>query len=470
MTEMIQSEVQPPQSPPSAKRNRTVWSAAVLVALGLALVLFWPRAKPANAPEEEHHAEEHHAEEVVLEGEVLKAAGIETVEAVASESDTILRTVGTVRANQQRTQHVTPLVSGRVEKVNVVLGDRVKAGDVLAEMSSPMIAELHGKLHEAETRLTIAERNHARVQQPENRVSVLQARARLDEAEASLNRMRKLIELGSGAGKDLTAAETAYKTAKAEFDYQTNIGLSREVQEAKAAFEMARVNLTQIRDGLQSLGVKLDGEHNDRETDIARIKIRSPLSGVVTERLVNGGAGIEAGKPIFTVTGLSDLWVIANVPSTRASELKTGMSANIHFGMSDAPVSSGTLTYLDPTVNSETQTVEARVETANPGERLRIGMFVEVTFEVPGNPPANGNSGSVVVPSRVVQRLGNRFVVFIPKEDEPGAFEVREVEAGDERSGGREILGGLKAGEKVVANGAFTLKTRLQKGELGHDH
>jgi len=113
---------------------------------------------------------------------------------------------------------------------------------------------MHGKLHEAETRLALAEQTYSRVQRAENRASVLQAKARLDEAEATLRRTQKLVELGAGAGKDLLAAEAAYKTAKAEYDYQSNISLNREVQEARAEVETARVEVSHIRNSLRTLG------------------------------------------------------------------------------------------------------------------------------------------------------------------------------------------------------------------------
>ena len=165
-----------------------------------------------------------------------------------------LKVTGTVETNPQQTQSVTPLIGGRVERVNVAQGDRVRAGMVLATIASPEVAEMHGKLREAETRLKLAERNSARVQRAETRAAVLQAKAKLDEAEATLKRTRRLIELGAGAGKDLIAAQTAYDTAKAEYDFQSNISLNREVAEAQAELETARVDVEHLRRSLTALG------------------------------------------------------------------------------------------------------------------------------------------------------------------------------------------------------------------------
>src|SRR5262245_17329706 len=167
----------------------------VVAALALAitsLLYFWtrdqatgPDGKAAGA---EHADEQGARDEVKLSEEALEAAKIEYATATLRPAMSLLRVTGTVEANQQQTQQVTPLVSGRVERVLVALGDRVKAGAPLAVISSPQIAEAHGKLHESETRLQNAERNLARVKKAENRAAVLSAKARLDEAEAALKR------------------------------------------------------------------------------------------------------------------------------------------------------------------------------------------------------------------------------------------------------------------------------------------
>jgi multidrug efflux pump subunit AcrA (membrane-fusion protein) len=74
------------------------------------------------------------------------------------------------------------------------------------------------------------------------------------------------------------------------------------------------------------------------------------------------------------------------------------------------------------------------------------------------------------VSSDAVQRTGDKTIVFVPREDEPGAFEVREVEAGGASDGYTRIISGLELGEKIVTKGSFTLKTQFEKGAMGDDH
>lgn len=455
-------------------RNIVIVALAALVAV-IAVYTIFLRARDTQSTavrsdttrEAEHGPGE--AEEVKLSAEALASAGIEIEGVTQRPAVALLKVTGTVETNQQQTQQASALVSGRVERVNVGQGDRVRAGAVLAIISSPEVAEMHGKLREAETRLRLAERTLQRVQRAENRVAVIQAKVRLDEAEATLRRTRRLIELGAGAGKDLIAAEAAYKTAKADYDYQNNISVNREVQEAQAAVETARVDVNHMRQSLQTLGDPIASkERDDHTTDISLVALRAPVSGTVIERAVNAGAGIQSGTPLFTIANISSVWVIANVPEAQVGRISVGTPAEVRSAALGESAMAGRVNYIDPRLNEETRTARVRIEMANPGERLKTGMFVEVGFQAGTGATTEHD---LVVPSAAVQRIENRSVVFIPKDDEPGAFEMREVELGGETEAYHRVISGLKPGEKVVTKGSFVLKTQKLKGEMGeHGH
>lgn len=460
------------------KANRTwlIVGAVALVAL-FAVAFLWSRtnrnaatSEQASAAVDEHrdeHGGEEAGSEVRLEPETLASANLEYEGVTQRPAVALLRVTGAVEPNPRGTQQVTPLVGGRVEQVNVAVGDRVGAGTVLATIASPQIAQMHGKLHEAQTAYELAGRNLARVQRAENRAAVLSAKARLDEAEATLRRTRRLVELGAGAGKDLIAAETAYKTAKADYDFQSNISLNRELQEARAAVETTRVDVGHIRDEMRALGAPVpEGGHDDHSRNTSLVTVRAPASGIITERTVNSGAGIEPGKSLFTISNLSTVYVIANVPEAQIGVLRTGTPAEIRSAALGDVVMRGSVSYIDPQLDEATRTAHARIEVANPGERLRAGMFVEVGFQTT---TGAGSGEELVISASAVQRVENKAIVFVPKEDEPGAFEVREVEVGGESDGYVRVLEGLKMGERVVTRGSFTLKTQLQKGAMGDD-
>jgi membrane fusion protein, heavy metal efflux system len=451
--------------------RRTAFFVVAALALAITSELYFHLrnrdAKPEGTVAVEKHADERGGE-VELTGETLEAAKIEYATVTERPAVALLRVTGTVEADQQRLQQVTPLVGGRVDRVLVALGDRVRAGAPLAVVASSQIAEMHGKLHESETRLQNAERNLARVQKAENRAAVLSAKARLDEAEAALKRTRRLIELGAGAGKDLISAETAYKTAKAEYEFQTNISINKELAEARAEADTARVDAQHIRDGLRALGAPVSANEQDcHNCDISLVTVRAPISGTVIERSINAGAGIEAGKPLFTVADISTLWIIANVPEAQVGSLRVGTVAEARSAGLGAEVISGRVTYIDPVLSKETRTARVRIEAPNPQERLKVGMFVDIGFQTEAAERGKAVESEMVIPEEAVQRLNERMVVFLPKEGEPGHFEARDVELGGAAGGYRRVISGLKPGERVVSKGSFTLKTQMMKGEIG---
>jgi cobalt-zinc-cadmium efflux system membrane fusion protein len=402
------AEMMNPGRKPRLNR-RLPWVVAVALALAIASVLYFRLDSQEAKPDEKAIVEEHSDEKgeggaVELSPEAMESAKLEYATATERPAVALLRVTGAVEANQQRVQQVTPLVGGRVDRVLVALGDRVRAGAPLAVVSSPQIAEMHGKLHESETRLQNAERNLARVQKAENRAAALSAKARLDEAEAALKRTRRLIELGAGAGKDLISAETAYKTAKAEYDFQSNISLNKELAEARAEVDTARVDAQHIRDGLRALGAPVSTNEQDcHNCDISLLTVRAPISGTVIERLINAGAGIEAGKPLFTVADISTLWVIANVPEAQVGSLRVGTPAEARAAALGDGVIAGRVAYIDPVLNEETRTARVRIEVANRQERLKVGMFVEVRFEAGSAAPGGAAENELVIPEESYQ-------------------------------------------------------------------
>ncbi len=468
-----QIEPRPVESEPEPKKKFILILTAVIVGLIAIISITWVATRKSatdvkveTSEKNDGHNENEEGKEVKLDPDALASAGIEIEGVTSRPAVALLDVTGTVEADPQQTQAISSLVPGRVDKVYVAIGHRVSAGATLATIASTEITEAYGKLHEAENRLDIARKNLLRVRRSENRIGVLTAKAKLDEAEATLNRTRRLIELGAGAGKDLIAAQTAHKTAQADYDFQRNITLNKEIQEAEGEVKTGEIDVNHQKRSLVSLGVNLrDGDDDVR--NVALVPIRAPLSGVVTERLVSAGSGIQAGQQMFTLSNISSVWITANVPQQQLGLINVGSIAAVKTTALGDQTINARVTYIDPGINEDTRTAKVRLAVDNPGERLRAGMFVEVGFET-GTDSATGEE--LVVNSEAIQRVGEKTVVFVPRENEPGAFEVREVETGGEVSGYTRIKSGLKLGEKVVTKGSFTLKAQLQKGELGEGH
>ena len=494
----------------------------VLIALVGIVAAVWVATKKSatnvtvetNEKKEDGHSENETGREIKLEPELLASANIEIEAVTQRPAIAKLFVTGAVEMNPEKTEMATLLVGGRIENVFYGVGDYVNQGMVLATVSSPQLAELHGKLNEARTRYELAQKNLERVNRSENRVSVLQSKARLDEAEANLRRSKiqaesfvsqakakvneaettlkrtkRLIELGAGAGKDListqtalqieqknlesamaskevTTAESVYKSAKADYDFQSNIGLNKEIQEARAEVQTTQVDYQHLKNQLLILGISEKNLERDDDTkDTSLVAVRAPLSGVITERKFNAGAGIEAAMPIFSISNLSTVFVIANVPEASVSRLSIGSVAEIKSP--SIGTINGRISYIDPRLDETTRTARVRLEVPNSNGKLRVGMFTEVGFYA-GTSESTGEE--LVVNSEAIQREGDKAIVFVPKEDEASAFEVREVEIGGNVEGYTVVKSGLKIGDKVVTKGSFTLKTQMEKGELGDDH
>ncbi len=451
----------------SSSQKMFAWIlTAVIVGIIAIVGLIWIVSKRSASTAEnetsktEESSKSEIGREVKLEPEALAAAGIVIESVTQRPAIAKLFVTGSVELNPEKTEMATPLVGGRIERVFYGVGDYVNQGAVLAMISSPQVAQLHGKMHEARTRYELSQRNLVRVQKAENRVAVIQAKAKLDMADSTLKRTKRLIELGAGAGKDLITAEMNYKTAKAEFDFQSNISLNKEIQEAEAEVETSFVDVTHIEDEMRALGVPYNrNQPDDHSKNTSLVALRSPLSGVVTERKFNAGAGVEATMPIFAISNLSTVYVIANVPEANVRRLSIGSIAEISspsIGVIDARIS-----YIAPALDETTRTALVRLEVPNSSGKLRAGMFTEVGFQT-GTSSETGEE--LVVPTAAVQRTGDKAMVFIPKEGEAGVFEVREIEAGGEAEGYTRIVSGLRLGEKVATKGSFTLKTQLEKG------
>ena len=102
-------------------------------------------------------------------------------------------------------------------------------------------------------------------------------------------------------------------------------------------------------------------------------------------------------------------------------------------------------------VHINTRTAQARIEVANPGENLRIDMYVDVEFMSPGAP-------GPVVPEAAVQSIGERQFVFLPVKNNEGSFQLRVVRLGPAANGYYAVLEGLNTKEDVVTDGSFILK------------
>ena len=179
------------------------------------------------------------------------------------------------------------------------------------------------------------------------------------------------------------------------------------------------------------------------------VTLRSPVSGIVTEKKAVQGMRFMAGEALYQVTDLSSVWVIADVFEQDIGTVKNGSRAAVSFAAYPGQAFSGTITYVYPTLKAETRTVPVRIELANPGHLLKPAMFAQVEIQI-------GRSGQVLtIPDSALIDSGKRRIVLVQRGE--GRFEPREVRTGARSDSLVEILEGLKAGDDVVVAANFLI-------------
>jgi membrane fusion protein, copper/silver efflux system len=190
-----------------------------------------------------------------------------------------------------------------------------------------------------------------------------------------------------------------------------------------------------------------------------RITLHAPISGVIAELGVREGMNVASGAMLFRLVDLSSVWVNAEVPEAQAGWLQLGGAVEARVPAWPDQVFRGKLSAILPELNAATRTIRARIEIANPGAKLKPGMFATLGFI------ARGNAKALWVPSEAIIRTGERALVIVAEGG--GRFRQAEVEPGFESEGKTEVRKGLAAGDKVVVSGQFLLDSEASLRSAG---
>ncbi|HLJ41124.1 MAG TPA: efflux RND transporter periplasmic adaptor subunit [Candidatus Acidoferrales bacterium] len=309
-----------------------------------------------------------------------------------------LRLSGQVAYNGFKTTPVITAVGGPVSQVLVFPGQHVRAGQPMLEVSSPDYSQLRASYLKARDSYNLADKNYQRAQ-------------------------------------DLFAHH-----AIAEAD----------VLQAESTRTQAQADMNAAEQGLHILGItNLDSLASAPPT--AQIPVRAPISGEVVDRLCSPGQLIQAGATqCFTISDMSTVWVLVNVYQNQLSYIHNGDAVSVQ---TDAypTVFHGKISYLAPAVDPNTRTLQARIVTENPGEKLKNQMYVTATVV------AGTIHKAITVPvASVLRNTENQPFVYV--QTDATQFSRRMVEIGETQEGRIQILSGLSAGEKVVADGSLFLQ------------
>jgi RND family efflux transporter MFP subunit len=294
---------------------------------------------------------------------------------------------------------VMPKLPGMLSTISVDLGDRVRAGQVVATLDR---REIDAQVDAAAAAVGVA------------RAGIESAEAALANAVLEHDRARNLFEKGAIARQRLDAAETARRASSAQRD-------------------LANANLNQVEAALR------------RARELQRdATITSPIEGVVVERNFDAGSLVGPGdKPIVIVADLRIMTLEAGVSELEAGRLRAGMPARVTAQAKPGEVYEGRLAAVAPEVDARNRHFAIEVRTPNPGGALLSGMYATATI------PIERAAQAVAVPREAVtSRDGARVVLKIDNN----TVQAVPVTEGLISGGLVQITSGLRAGDVIVSD------------------
>jgi len=303
------------------------------------------------------------------------------------------------------TVDVVPRVAGRIEALNVKLGDRVAKGQQVAKIED---RELREQINQAQANLEV------------NKANVLQRENDLKVQETVLNRTKTSFESGLTAKQNLEDAEARYNAAT-------------------SAVSVAKAQQTQTQGRLDELKITL-----------SNTTIVSPVDGFVSRRNLDLGAFAGANTVIVTVVAIDTVRMIANLVEKGFKRIVPGVEAEVQVDAFEGEIFKGKVSRVAPVFDPATRTATMEIEVPNPGYRLKPGMYARVRLTVERRPNA------LTVPRGAIVDINGKRGVFMVENGQIARF--REVTTGLTDAERAEILTGLNEGERVITVGAMALR------------
>lgn len=189
--------------------------------------------------------------------------------------------------------------------------------------------------------------------------------------------------------------------------------------------------------------------------------LKASINGIVTEKQGTVGELIAKGQEIFTLSDPNYLWLIGEVKEQDLSLVHPKQKVNFSVFAYPKEKFTGIIARMGNAVEMDSRTFEIRVEVSNQKRKLKPGMFadIEITTDV--------LQGALVISDAALQTDGEDQILFVALTE--NKFEKRKVKLGREQDSRVQIVEGIQAGEKVVTEGSFTLKSEMLKSELGEE-
>jgi RND family efflux transporter MFP subunit len=378
-----------------------------------------------------------------------------TITATPVEARTVQRTVetsGSLLAWEEVTLNTA--VSGTVRRLMVDLGDRVEAGQLVAELDR---SEFALAVEQAEAALRAArsqvERGRAQVTAAEANLRQVReslkvweanqnrARAALEEARANLERSRQLLQRGLIPAREFDAARTQYEATLAQWE-TARVEMAQYPDRLRVA-EAQRESDRSALQATESEVAQRDAALGIVRKKLADATLRAPIGGAVARRHVNPGEFVRENTPVFTIVRSDPLKYNGTVPERAALELRPGQRIRLQVDPVPGRAFDGRVTRVSPAVEVSNRTVALEAEVQNAQGLLKPGLFAR------GAVQTRQEAGVPFVPEAAVSYFVGITKVFVVAD---GKARERVVRVGQKLDGAVEILEGVRPGEQVAAS------------------
>jgi membrane fusion protein, heavy metal efflux system len=387
-----------------------------------------------------------------------------------------LNTTGQIEPLPNQQVEVTTPVKGTVTRLLVSPGDRVKAGQAVATMTSPELAELRAtaldrrseaiaSVQQAQADLQLAQQNYAQ-QQKIAATELAQVRSEVSFAQERFDKDQELLASGAIARRTFLESETKLAQAEAALTKaESRLSVSEatsQLRHAESAVQVAqsRVNLSDetYQTRLRQLGANANGN--------GTITITAPIAGTVADlETTTGESGEDAGKKVMTIINDSSVQVSANIYEKDLDRIQMGQRVQVKVASLTDRTFTGRISVIGAAVQGETRVVPVKAELENSAGLLKPGMFAELEVLTERTAAA-----VLAIPkSALVETSDKKQIVFAQNGD---AFQPTEVTLGQASGELIEIKNGLFDGDRIVTQRAMQLYAQsLRSGSnTAEDH
>jgi multidrug efflux pump subunit AcrA (membrane-fusion protein) len=347
---------------------------------------------------------------------------------------------------------ITPKISAPVARFLVQRGDHVREGQLLALLED---RDLVAAAQESKQLYEQAQATYENTSAVTVAGDLTKAKADLEAARETRDAAQKvydnrvsLFRQGALAQKLVDDAKVALVTAQSQFDTAQqhlksleSVGRVEQLKSAKAQMEAAKAH------------------YESSQAQVSYAEVRSPMTGVVSDRPLNVGEMASAGSALISIVDVSRVVARASIPVQEASLLSVGKPAAISTGTLRVP---GKVMVVSPAVDPNTTTVQVWVEAENSGERLKLGSTVEISMDAGEVPNA------IVVPvAALLSSEDGGEKVMVAGSD--GRAHEKAVKVGVRSGDDVQILSGVAVGDRVITQGALGLddNTKVQIAKPG---